>query len=332
MTSSAATPSTSPSTRSRRPPRRRVAGAAFVVLALIPGAAATAWLLRDPEPVFDRLQGTLTAVETERAVLDGGVRETRYRLTGSTGLTVELALREALADSALPAATRRPLFLILGGQRRGADAGALLGERPGILIASLDYPFDGDQDAKGLALLQQIPAIRRAFYATPPGVSLALDHLLSLPRIDSTRIELVGASFGAPFATIAAARDPRVTRLWIAHGGGRPLRLIARGLEPEIPFAPLRWPVAVLADLVASGPRFAPERWVGRVSPRPVILLNALDDERIPRASVDALWAAVREPREQVWLPGMHMQGSRPEVLRTLVDSVMARAGRPSGR
>jgi hypothetical protein len=278
------------------------------------------------------MQGILTAVESEPAVLDGGVRETRYRLTAATGLQVELALREALADSALPAGTKRPLFLILGGQRRGAGAGALLGERPGLLIASLEYPFDGDQDAKGLALLGEVPAIRRAFYATPPGVSLALDHLLSLPRIDSARVELVGASFGAPFATIAAARDPRVSRLWVAHGGGRPLLMIERGLERDVPFAPLRWPVALLADLLASGPRFAPERFIGRVSPRPVIMLNAMDDERIPRASVDALWAAVKEPREQVWLPGLHMQGSRPEVLRTLVDSVMARAARPSGR
>jgi hypothetical protein len=326
----------SPSTSPRSPSSRgsgltRIAVLVAVVVALLTGATTTAWFLRDPEPEFDALQGILTAVQSEPAVLDGGVRETRYRLTGATGLQVQVAIREALADSALPAGTKRPVFLILGGQRRGAGAGALLGERSGIIIASLDYPFDGDQDAKGLALLAQVPAIRRAFYATPPGVSLALDHLLSLPRIDSTRIELVGASFGAPFATIAAARDPRVSRLWVAHGGGRPLLMIAKGLEPEIPFAPLRWPVAVVANVLASGPRFAPERFVGRVAPRPVIMLNAQDDERIPRASVDALWAAVREPREQVWLPGMHMQGSRPEVLRTLVDSVMARAARPSG-
>ena len=333
-TPSATTPSASASSRSRSRRGSRLAGiaaAVAVVVALIAGATATAWLLRDPEPEFDALQGILTAVESEPAVIDGGVRETRYRLTGSTGLQVDVAIREALADSALPAGAKRPVFLILGGQRRGAAAGALLGERPGILIASIDYPFDGDQDAKGLALLAEVPAIRRAFYATPPGVSLALDHLLSLPRLDSTRVELVGASFGAPFATIAAARDPRVSRLWIAHGGGRPLLMIARGLEPEIPFAPVRWPVAVVANILASGPRFAPERFVGRVAPRPVIMLNAREDERIPRASVDALWSAVQEPREQVWLPGLHMQGSRPDVLRTLVDSVMARAARPSG-
>jgi dienelactone hydrolase len=207
-----------------------------------------------------------------------------------------------------------------------------LGETHGAVIASIAYPFEGDLDAKGLAMVAQVPAIRRAFYDTPPAVSLALDHLLALPGVDPARVELVGASFGAPFATIAAARDARVSRLWIAHGGGRPLLLIARGLEREIPWAILRWPIAVIANVLASGPRFAPERFVARVAPRPVIMLNATEDERIPRASVDALWAAVREPREQVWLPGLHMQGSRPEVLRALVDSVMIRARVPSRR
>lgn len=60
-------------------------------------------------------------------------------------------------------------------------------------------------------------------------------------------------------------------------------------------------------------------------------MLNALEDERIPRASVEVLWNAAREPKSQVWLPGPHMQGNRQEVLRALVDTVMVRAGVPFG-
>ena len=299
-----------------------VAGAVGVAAAAVVG-----WFLRDPEPIFAARRGALVAVDSASPIADGDVQETRYRLTGSSGLVFELALREPHPAAARPT-VRRTLFLILGGHQRGAAAGALLGDTRGALIASIAYPFTGNADAKGLALLGEVPAIRRALYDTPPAVSLALDHLLARPDVDPNRVELVGASFGAPFATIAAARDLRVSRLWLAHGGGRPLLVIERGLEREIGAAVLRWPVAVLADLLASGPRFAPERWIGRVAPRPVVMLNALEDERVPRASVDALWAAAREPREMVWLPGQHMMGSRPEVLRALVDSVMVRAAR----
>lgn len=298
-----------------------VAGAGVVL-----GALAAAWLLRDPEPVFARRTGALVETKVGPPTLDGTSVEEEVELLSSTGLRVSLAVRRPV-DGAVATATGRQLFLVLGGHQRGKGAAALIGDTRGTIFASMDYPFEGDHRAKGLAVVAQVPAIRRAFYDTPPAITLALDYLLSRPDVDASRVELVGASFGAPFATIAAARDARVSRLWIAHGGGRPFAMIDTGLAREIPSRVLRAPVSGLATLLASGPRFAPERWVGRVAPRPVVLLNARDDERIPRRSVEALWAATHEPREQVWLPGLHMQGNRPEVLRALVDSVMARAG-----
>ncbi len=303
----------------------RIAAAGIVLLAI----AAAAWLLRNPEPVFAARTGPLVRADTLAIRRDGGMLEQELALTSATGLRVHVAVRR---PSPAPGDTaRRMLFLLLGGQERGRGAAALVADTRGTVVASFDYPYDGDHRAKGLAVVAQVPAIRRALYDSPPAVTLALDYLLSRPDVDLARVELVGASFGASFATIAAARDPRVTRLWIAHGGGKPLAMINAGLEREIPVAPLRWPVAGLATLLASGPRFAAERWVGRVSPRPVVMLNALEDERIPRASVEALWNAAREPKLQVWLPGRHMQGNRQEVLRALIDTVMARSGVPLG-
>lgn len=306
---------------------RLIAIASAVAVLLAAGCAA--WWLRDPEPVFARRTGTIDTVTAGPLVRDGSMEEQEVRLVSTTGLTVTMAVRRPARDADSSTVTRRQTFLVLGGHARGKGAATLIGDTRGTVFASLDYPYDGDRSAKGIAVIAQVPAIRRAFYDTPPAVSLALDYLLARPDVDRERIELVGASFGAPFATIAAARDDRVQRLWIAHGGGDPFAMIDTGLVREIPFAPLRWPVSALATLLASGPRLAPEHWVARVSPRPVVMLNALDDERIPRRSVDILWAAVREPREQVWLPGRHMQGDRPDVLRMLVDSVMARALTP---
>jgi dienelactone hydrolase len=307
--------------------RRPVWLAAAGIMLLVLGGAA--WLLRNPEPVFTARTGGLVRVDTLVVRHERGMLEQELALVSATGLRVHMAVRRptpAPGDT-----TRRTLFLLLGGQERGRGAAALVADTRGTVVASFDYPFDGDHRAKGLAVVAQVPSIRRALYDIPPAVTLVLDYLLGRPDVDTARVELVGASFGATFATIAAARDPRVTRLWIAHGGGKPFAMINTGLEREIPFAPFRWPVAGLATLLASGPRFAAERWVGRASPRPVVMLNALDDERIPRASVEALWNAARDPKSQVWLPGAHMQGNRQDVLRALVDTVMTRAGVPSG-
>lgn len=298
-----------------------------LLLPLILAAACIAWLLRDPTAHFEARHLGLAAVALGPIASDGTTSEQTVRLTDSSGLSIELAIRRPAAAEPNGALILRQLFVVLGGHERGKGAAALIGDTRGVIFASLEYPFDGDHKAKGLAVVAQVPAIRRALFDTPPAVSLALDYLLTRPDVDSTRVELVGASFGSPFATIAAARDQRVTRLWLAHGGGDTYALIARGLEKDIPFAPARVPVAVLANVLANGPRFTPEKWIAQVSPRPVVMLNALDDEKIPRTSVELLYAAAGEPKELVWLPGQHMQGNRPEVLERLVEAVLDRAG-----
>lgn len=287
---------------------------------LLCAAGATFWLLRDPEPYFRERRSELIAIDSTAQVLDETAAVQDYTLLAKSELRVEIRVRRPPGVDSI----RRPLYVILGGQRRGKEAGALIGETRGNIFASLEYPFHGDDRANGFALVRQAPAIRRALFDTPPAVMLALDYLLSRPDVDTTRVELVGASFGAPFATIAAALDPRVTRLWLAHGGGEPYQLINRGLEPEIGWRPLRALAAGTATLLASGPRMAPEKWIGRVSPRPVVMLNAEEDERIPRRSVDVLWNAAREPKQIIWLPGQHMQGNRPETLEQLVERMLA--------
>lgn len=305
---------------------RRVVRFVLVVglLKVVALGAIVAWLLRDPTPTFDARRSALARAEVGPVTLDGVTSEQDVRIVATSGLSFEVAIRRPSAAEAIP--VRRQLFVVLGGHERGKGAGQLIGDTRGAIFASIEYPFDGNHRAKGLAVLAEVPAIRRALYDTPPAVSLALDYLLSRPDVDPARVELVGASFGAPFATIAAARDERVSRLWLAHGGGDSYALIARGLEKEIANAPLRAGVAHLGNLLASGPRFTPEKWIGQVSPRPLVMLNAEEDEKIPRRSVDILYAAAGEPKELVWLPGKHMMGSRPQVIEQLIAAVQARA------
>jgi len=302
-------------------PTHALLGLALLEVAALIGVVL--WLLRDPEPVFAAHTGALVRVDTLEVTEDDGHRESVVRLTNDKGLMVTLAVRRPTRA----APVRRPAFLILGGAERGRGAAKLLADTRGTIVAAIDYPFDGDLKAKGLAIVAQVPAIRRAFYATPPAVTLVLDYLSADPEVDRTRMELMGASFGAPFATIAAARDPRVTRLWIAHGGGRPYLMLETGLRREVSSKLLRVPLAGLGTLLVSGPRFAPEHWVGRVAPRPVVMLNATEDERIPPESVQALWEAAQDPKEQIWIDGPHMLGSRPQILQAIVDSVMVRVG-----
>ena len=314
-------------------PRRPLLAA--VILPLLALGGLMLWMLRDPEPVFARRSGPLAAVDTLPRADHERDGTLVLRLRAETGLAATLAVRpaalvppageeETTVDTAVTG--RHPLVLILGGQQRGRGAVALVDSIPGVVLAALDYPYAGNPSPRGLIkTLAQVPAIRRAFYDTPPAVSLALDHLLQRPDVDPTRVELVGASFGAPFATIAAARDPRITRLWLAQGGGRPLLLLDASLQRDVPWRIPRLALAGLGTLLISGPRFAPEHWIARVAPRPVVFLDSREDERIPAASREALFNAAREPKSRIWLDGPHMMGSRPQVIRAVVDSILPR-------
>ncbi|HET9948825.1 MAG TPA: hypothetical protein VFQ22_07875 [Longimicrobiales bacterium] len=300
--------------------------AALCALGLL---GAVAWLLRDPVPRWRERGSRLVAVEEGPALVAGGAAYQPARLRAASGLEVDVLVRPPPA--AEPKA-RRPLYLLVGGYRTGERAATLVGDAPGAIVAALGYPYDGPTDVRGLAVLPRLPAIRRAVLDTPPAIRLALDWLLARPDVDPTRVELVGVSFGAFFAPAAAALDSRVTRLWIVHGAARPREVLERGLEPWIGWGPARALVAAAADVVLGGPALAPERWVPRVAPRPVVMINALDDARLPRSAVEALHASAHEPSEVVWVDGGHVHPERPDLIAALMDVVLERAGEPRGQ
>ncbi|MGQ0539533.1 MAG: alpha/beta hydrolase [Gemmatimonadaceae bacterium] len=300
-----------------------------MALAISVGAAlaVAGWLMRDPTSHFLARRSSLQRVDTLETSRSAQHIDQVLRLHAANGFAVDLAVRRPPPDSAAPF-TRRRLFIILGGHRAGKDAALLFPDTRGTIVAAVEYPFRGNVNAKGMAIVPEVPAIRRAIRDTPPGILLALDYLLAQPDVDPARIELIGASFGAPFATIAAALDSRITRLWVLHGAADPYRLLEHNLERYISFGPLRVITAAVADVLIAGPRYDPAKWIDRVAPRPVVLVNALADERIPPELVHELYASAASPKELHWLPGRHMQRNRREILTALVDTVMALAAR----
>ena len=316
--------------------RRRLAIASGVAALLFAGVAAL--LLRDPTPYFLERRSRLEVVRVDTLERDSAYTNERVRLEAESGLRVDLLVRAPRSDSAAGGVTesraarpRRPLFVILGGYETGQRAAALFQDTHGMVIAALSYPYDGPVRLKGLAVVRHVPAIRRALLDTPPATMLALDYLLARADVDTSRVELLGASFGTAFGCIVGALDQRVTRVWSLHGAGKPYTLISHNLRKSVPFAPARMLVAGLATLLASGPRLAPERWAGRIAPRPFVMINAAEDERMPREAVMALYESAGEPRELVWLPGVHVQSNRKEVLESLVNTVLERAARTRG-
>ena len=283
------------------------------------------WLARDPSDGFAARRGRLESATIEETVEADGHVEERVVLRSTSGLVVELATKRPIGT---PAAGGRPVALLLGGLETGRKALRFVPDTRGALAVALSYPYDGPRKPKGLDALFAAPRIRAALRDTAPAIQLALDWILARGDADPARVELVGVSLGAPFACIAGALDPRFARVWAVHGGGDGPAMIAAGLKKKIDLAPLRSLVAHAAWIAAGGPPLAPERWVGRIAPRPFVLVVARDDHRIPRASTDVLFDAASEPKEIVWTEGGHVDTDRERVARELVDLVLARMAR----
>lgn len=292
-------------------------GAAAVGIAL---AAGVAHLLRNPQPyVLARRSAIERTIERERVALGNSTLES-IRISATSGLKVDISVRRHVRDSV----GRLPLVVILGGHVTGGQAAQLVGDTPGVLVAAVSYPFEGDLRPSKLTFLRQIPDIRRAFLDTPAALMLALDYLMARPDVDTTRVEGVGVSLGAPFITIAGALDARFTRVWAIHASGGSYAPLEASMRRSIAIPPLRYVSAAIANVIIGGPRLAPEKWVARIAPRPFIMVNARDDERMPPDKVALLYATASQPKEQIWMSGGHIHGDAPTIQR-LVHIVLSK-------
>lgn len=283
-------------------------------------AAGVMYLLRDPRPHFDERRSAIASVQELPPVIEGASSFQDVRITARSGLVVNLNVRRQLSDSGRPL----PLAVILGGHVTGSAAARLVGETPGVAVAAVSYPFTGNPKPGTATFLREIPKIRGAFLDTPPAIMLALDYLESRQDVDGRRIEGIGVSLGAPFITIAASMDRRFSRVWALHGSGGSYAPLEASMRRTIKSAPLRAVAATIANVIIAGPRLAPEKWVADIAPRPFIMVNASEDERLPRSAVDVLYDSAAEPKEMMWMSGKHIHADR-ETIERLVQIVMTR-------
>ena len=305
--------------------RRRIAAALGLVAAFL-GGLAIVFLLRDPRPRIEHRRSVLVAATATPAESTfAGHTVTYVSLAAESGLEFPLAVKEPLgAPGDCGGRPDRPAVILLGGHRTGERAVHLVDDTRGTVVAALGYPFEGNHRVKGPAIVGEVPAIRRAVFDTPAALMLAVDYLTKLPCVDTTRIEAVGVSLGAPFVIVAGAMDPRISRVWAVHGAGGIYAPLEFNLRRQLGSRVASVPLASLGAVLLAGERLAPERWAPSIAPRPIIIVNALDDERIPRHSVERLYRSAREPKEMIWMPGAHVR-SEAEAVRPLIDLVLTR-------
>jgi len=197
----------------------------------------------------------------------------------------------------------------------------------GVPSLLMQLPYYGERRPEGTSLRQTFTADPGRILKAMEGAALdcrrAACWLQKRPEVDPRRIGLVGVSLGAVTGALVVAVDPRFSRNALILGGGDPAGILwhapetagvrARFVELGLDLADLRQ-LARGADPILFGKR---------VNPKQVLMMNALDDETIPRRYTDALWEAFGKPAIH-WYPAGHYSMALfiPAILPIALDFV----------
>jgi len=265
---------------------------------------------------YTLLRGRLVAAETTASGSRGRYVLQRVRLRSSTGIEVTGRLLRPTSTARVPA-----ILLNDGRELNSRAIDYLPVEFGDVVVLSIDYP-DAIPNAVGFRdLVVNGGRIRKAARLIPASFSLAGEWLSSREDVDAARVGLVATSFAVPFATIAAAMDARFRDVGLIYGAGDFASVMAANLDLRPRW--LRRPAAWLATRAFR--EFEPERHVARITPRPLLMINGIDDPQMPRSAVESLYDAAREPKTLIWLRTGHLLPTDSVLIRALVDTALAR-------
>jgi dienelactone hydrolase len=155
-----------------------------------------------------------------------------------------------------------------------------------------------------------------------------IDLLASRPEINPERIGIAGISLGGIIAASAAGAEPRLGRAALILSGGDLLNIIHHARETR-PLSVMigRLPPAERSDLEAKLEAVDPLRFApalrGRAQNGKVLMINAAEDEVIPRACTEKLAQALGLEDRVTWLEGLGhytAMAELPHALRTTAE------------
>lgn len=239
-----------------------------------------------------------------------GAADERFTLRLDDGREIEATLR--VPDAAGPG--KLPALMLFGGFRSAARVLDKVRTPRPLIWASFDYPFDPPRKFSFPRSLGHAPEARAAIHASFEGIEKLYHALAAHPRVDASRITVAGASAGAPFATVGAARAPIPGVILVQGLGDAPAvieNLIARKYRAKYGDW-VRWPsrwLALWINWYCEIPDIAAQARKLRSSQR-VLMITATEDDFIPKAATEALWAALEQSdamHERIDIEGIHL-------------------------
>jgi dienelactone hydrolase len=292
----------------------------LLVAVFVAAATCVGWWFwystRDYGAIFLKRRGALVG-DSRHGALD-------TTLFSDTGLTAHARLRAPATEAKVPD------VLLAAGLETGANVVDLIGPRDDMVVLAVDYGWVGEFDISTMPKLgRTMWDLRRRSLETVPRLLLSLEFLARQPQVDAERLIVVGVSYGSYFALPAAVLEPRVSRLILVQGGGDLGAVIAANAVRWR--APVPQRVATWIGETVFLP-FRPQRWIGRLAPRPVTFIASRTDPEFPVSAVEWIFARAGQPKELVWHDTPHVAPESPAIIAELARVVVEQLGTPAGQ
>jgi dienelactone hydrolase len=182
----------------------------------------------------------------------------------------------------------------------------------GIPALAFKLPYYGERGlADGpMAMAKDPKLLVSALEQTAGDVRRTVDLLASRPEIAPDKIDITGISLGGIVAASAAGEEPRIHRAALMLAGGDLMTIIhhaeeTKPLSKTLKAMPDAEQVALEAKIEATDPlRFAASLR-DRARKGQVLMINAMEDEVIPKQCTEKLADAMAIPDKIVWIDGL---------------------------
>jgi fermentation-respiration switch protein FrsA (DUF1100 family) len=164
-------------------------------------------------------------------------------------------------------------------------------------------------------------------------LTAAIDYLSGLEEVDRSRLNVLGSSAGAAVSVYVAAKDLRVSSLVTfacpadfgfmtdkkrAKATIDRFRSIGVIRDAGFPPSPDEW--------TDGFSEVAPIKWISKISPRPLLLIQGNKDDLVPVEHARKLFEKAGEPKKLVIIPGAgHRLRLEEKAIATALDWLKAK-------
>jgi hypothetical protein len=264
---------------------------------------------------FQSVRGAHTNIDIQQYASDAHTKKFLLRINTVNGFCVNAGLL-APNDSS----RKYPAIILLGGKATGKYAINYALGIDNVIILALDYPYEPRESYTVWTIVSDVLSVRKAIFDMVPSAILGVDYLFSRRDVDTTKLIVLGYSFGAPFVPVIVAHDRRAAIAVMVYGGGELTSLIRHNVARYESFWLSEF-VGRLGGLLLHP--LEPMKYADKISPTHLLMINGENDEQIPRYNTESFFNASKEPKKLIWLKSLHVHPDNVDLTRRIIATLI---------